>query len=146
MFVTLRISRVMTIWFFFSQGRQPTFAQKVRKKYQRQQNKKAQKLKKRLKNSKGKGKQKSKPKKNSSMTKVKLKEMSKASQKRQRDSLAVTALENATVAALQVNTFIYTRFDVLLKKYQFVSFSPSKIGRDVSGRQGRHVIRKPIWF
>ena len=41
------------------------------------------------------------------MTKVKLKEMSKASQKRQRDSLAVTALENATVAALQVNTFIY---------------------------------------
>ena len=58
-------------------------------------------------NSKGKGKQKSKPKKNSSMTKVKLKEMSKASQKKQRDSLAVTALENATVAALQVNTFIY---------------------------------------
>ena len=41
------------------------------------------------------------------MTKVKLKEMSKASQKKQRDSLAVTALENATVAALQVNTFIY---------------------------------------
>ena len=41
------------------------------------------------------------------MTKVKLKDMSKASQKRQRDSLAVTALENATVAALQVNTFIY---------------------------------------
>lgn len=36
------------------------------------------------------------------MTKVKTKEMSKASQKRQKESLAVTALENATVAALQV--------------------------------------------
>lgn len=36
------------------------------------------------------------------MTKVKTKQPSKASQKRQKDSLAVTALENATVAALQV--------------------------------------------
>lgn len=36
------------------------------------------------------------------MTKVKAKQPSKASQKRQKDSLAVTALENATVAALQV--------------------------------------------
>lgn len=36
------------------------------------------------------------------MTKVKTKPTSKASQKRKQDSLAVKALENATVAALQV--------------------------------------------
>lgn len=36
------------------------------------------------------------------MTKVRTKQTSKASEKRQRESLAVTALENATVAALQV--------------------------------------------
>jgi len=54
-----------------------------------------------VKNSKGKGKLKPRPKKNS-MTKVRTKQTSKASEKRQRESLAVTALENATVAALQV--------------------------------------------
>ena len=36
------------------------------------------------------------------MTRVRTKQTSKASEKRERDSLAVTALENATVAALQV--------------------------------------------
>lgn len=90
-----------------AKGRQPTFAQKVRKKYQKQQNKKVQKLKKNTKNTKGKGRQnqKPRPKKSNSMTKVKTKQPSKASQKRRQDSLAVTALENATVAALQVRGF-----------------------------------------
>ena len=67
-----------------------------------------QKLKKNTKNAKGKGRQnqKPRPKKSNSMTKVKTKRPSKASQKRRQDSLAVTALENATVAALQVRGLI----------------------------------------
>ena len=90
--------------FLSLQGRQPTFAQKVRRKYQKQQNKKAQKLNKEEKTTRGKGRprQNPRPKKGNTMTKVKTKQPSKASQKRQKDSLAVTALENATVAALQV--------------------------------------------
>lgn len=87
----------------WTKGRQPTFAQKVRRKYQKQQNKKAQKLNKEEKTTRGKGRprQNPRPKKGNTMTKVKTKQPSKASQKRQKDSLAVTALENATVAALQ---------------------------------------------
>lgn len=86
-----------------TKGRQPTFAQKVRRKYQRQQNKIAQKLKNGTKTTRGKGRPRLNPRpgKGNAMTKVKTKRSSKASQKRQKDSLAATALENATVAALQ---------------------------------------------